>query len=74
MNIINNFINIKPNDRIYITISDCGIGYATVLEKDKNGIKILVEEETWTCCYDCQSLIENIFYVCVDEITEVTIC
>lgn len=66
--------HINVGDRIFITICDCGIGHATVLEKTEHDMKIEVEKDTWTCCYDCQSLLSNVFRVNYDDIAEVSRC
>lgn len=67
-------MDFNVGDRIFITICDCGIGYATVLEKTDKDIKIQVEEDTWTCCYDCQSLLSNTFRVYYEDIAGVSVC
>ena len=65
--------NINLNDKVFITIYDCGSGYATILEKNKDSITIKIEEN-WSCCYENQSLIKDIITVCTDFIAEITVC
>ena len=65
------FKEIKIGDLIQIAIQDCGSGIATVLSKDKNSMTIRIDVETFTTCYDCQTVVSSLMDVHEDEIHEV---
>lgn len=47
--------DVKPGSEIKITVYDCFMANATVIEVLEDGLVILIDEETMTSCYSCQS-------------------
>lgn len=66
-----NFSEVKIGDVIRITIEDCGIGTAVVLTKDKDFMTINIDRDTFTPCYDCQSLSSSLMDIHENEIHEI---
>lgn len=66
-----NFNTLKVGDIIRITINDCGSGTAVVLSKDETSMTIRMDAETFTTCYDCQSMGSPFMEVREDEIYQI---
>lgn len=65
------FSEVKVGDIVRITIEDCGIGTALVLTKDKHFMTVNIDRDSFTPCYDCQSLGSSLMDVHEDEIHEI---
>lgn len=63
--------NLSVGDIVDITISDCGKGHAVIMDVSNDEITIKVDVDTFTCCYDCQTLVNSIFSVKVEEVYEI---